>query len=180
TLAKKFKLPVHDKAESQEICFIEDDDYGRFLKEVYPESVKPGKIKDNQGNIVGQHEGIAFYTLGQRKGIGSHKSKPKYVIRIDREENTIIVGDQDDTLGKELVAEQVNYIDGEMERWKDGESLEIAAKIRYNSSEAEAILYPLAHDKARVVFKKLQRSITPGQSVVFYKGDEVLGGGIIS
>jgi tRNA-specific 2-thiouridylase len=183
-LAKKYDLPVHDKEESQEICFIEDDDYGRFLKEVFPEAVKPGPILDRDGNIMGMHGGIAFYTLGQRKGIGHHKGLPKYVIEIDREKNLIVIGDQEDTLGRELIACQVNYVSG---RAPEG-PLAITAKIRYNSPEAEAVLYPLRDDEGsdgrrgmvRVVFKKPQRAITPGQSVVFYKGEEVIGGGIIS
>ena len=177
-LAKDLGLPVHDKDESQEICFIEDDDYGRFLKEVYPEAVKPGPILDREGNVLGMHGGIAFYTLGQRKGIGSHQGLPKYVIQIDQEKNAIVIGDQEDTLGKELIASQVHYISGEIPQ----EPLEVTAKIRYNSSEAEAMLYPQAQerDRAKVIFREPQRAITPGQSVVFYKGDEVIGGGIIS
>jgi tRNA-specific 2-thiouridylase len=170
--AKQLGLPVHDKEESQEICFVEDDNYVQFLKEQCPEVVKPGPIVDELGKVVGEHEGIAFYTLGQRKGIGSHRGKPKYVIKIDRQNNTIVVGDQEDTLGSELVADQITYVSGEAPT----EPLNITAKIRYNAPEAEAVLYP----EARVVFARPQRSITPGQSVVFYKGDEILGGGIIS
>jgi len=173
-IAKDLKLPVHDKEESQEICFVEDDDYGRFLKEVYPEAVQPGPIVDKSGNKVGQHDGIAFYTLGQRKGIGSHKGQPKYVIGIDRESNSIIIGDDIDTLGTELIADQVNYVSGKLPE----KPLNVMAKIRYNSQEEEAVLYP--GDRVKVVFSEPQRSITPGQSVVFYKGEEVLGGGIIS
>jgi tRNA-specific 2-thiouridylase len=175
-MAKDLGLPVAEKEESQEICFVEDDDYGRFLKEVYPEAVRPGPILDKDGNILGMHGGIAFYTLGQRKGIGSHRGLPKYVVQIDQERNAIVIGDQDDTLGRELIADHVNYVSGE----EIQEPLEVTAKIRYNSPEAPAVLYPMKKDKAKVIFKKPQRSITPGQSVVFYKGDEVIGGGIIS
>ena len=174
-LAKDFGLPVHNKEESQEICFIEDDDYGRFLKEIYPEAVKPGPILDKDGNIVGMHGGIAFYTLGQRKGIGSHRGLPKYVIEIDQEKNLIVIGDREDTFGKELIAERVSYVSGEVPQ----EPLEVKAKVRYNSPEAEAVLHPVEGDKAKVIFKKPQRAITPGQSVVFYKKDEVIGGGIV-
>lgn len=174
-IARDLDLPVHDKEESQEICFVEDDDYGRFLKEVYPEAVKPGPILDREGNILGRHGGIAFYTLGQRKGIGYHKGLPKYVIEIDQEKNAVVIGNEEDTLGTELIADQMSYVSGKpLEK-----PLEGTAKIRYNSPEAEAVLYPLENDNARVVFKKPQRAITPGQSVVFYKGDEVIGGGII-
>lgn len=174
-MAKGLGLPVAEKEESQEICFVEDDDYGRFLKEVYPEAVKPGSIMDQKGNILGMHGGIAFYTLGQRKGIGAHKGLPKYVIQIDREKNAIVIGDQEDTLGNEVTAGQLNYVSGEA----PPAPLDVTAKIRYNSPEAPAVLYPLDKGEARVVFKKPQRAITPGQSMVFYKGDEVIGGGII-
>jgi tRNA-specific 2-thiouridylase len=150
-LAKRYDLPVAEKEE-------------------------PGRILDKMGNIVGQHDGIAFYTLGQRKGIGSHKGNPKYVVGIDRVRNVIIIGDQDDTLGKELKADQVMYVSGTT----PDKPLKIKAKIRYNSREEAAVLEPTSDSKAKVVFEKSQRSITPGQSVVFYKGDEVIGGGIIS
>jgi tRNA-specific 2-thiouridylase len=174
-LARKFGLPVHDKEESQEICFIEDDDYGRFLKEIYPEAVKPGPILDKDGNIVGMHGGIAFYTLGQRKGIGHHKGLPKYVVQIDREKNLIVIGDEEDTLGSELIAEQMSYVSGKQPE----KALEGSAKIRYNSSEAPAVLYPMEGNKAKILFRKPQRAITPGQSVVFYEREEVIGGGVI-
>jgi len=180
TTAKDLGLAVHDKEESQEICFIEDDNYGRFLKEVCPEAVKPGPILDMKGNVVGKHDGIAFYTLGQRKGVGAHRSLPKYVVRIDVEKNAVIIGDQEDTLGTELIADHINYVSSQ-EPFKP---LDVMAKIRYNSTEEPAVLYPLekdnGQDKVKVIFKKPQRAITPGQSVVFYKGDEVLGGGIIN
>ena len=170
--ARKFKLPVAEKEESQEICFVEDDDYGRFLREFVPEAVRPGPILDRGGNIVGMHGGIAFYTIGQRKGIGHHRGNPKYVVEIDRENNSIVIGDDEETLRKELVAEDISFVSGKVA----AEPLEVTAKIRYNSPEAEAVLYP----DAKVVFKKPQRAVTPGQSVVFYKGDEVVGGGIIN
>ncbi|MFH1577079.1 MAG: tRNA 2-thiouridine(34) synthase MnmA, partial [Candidatus Margulisiibacteriota bacterium] len=161
-LAKDLDLPVAEKAESQEICFVEEDDYGRFLKETYPEAVQPGQIVDKAGNVVGQHDGIAFFTLGQRKGIGHHKGQPKYVIRLDRENNAVVIGDKEDTLGKELIAEQVSYISGTVPKGP----LAVMAKIRYNSSEVEAVLEPELC-RARVTFEEAQQSITPGQSVVF-------------
>jgi tRNA-specific 2-thiouridylase len=175
-IARDLELPVAEKEESQEICFIEDDDYGRFLKEVYPQAIKPGQILDKKGNTVGTHNGIAFFTLGQRKGIGSHCSKPKYVVQIDREKNVIVIGDQKETLGNELIADGISYVSGLVPQ----EPLNVTAKIRYNSPDAEAVLYPFEDNKAKIIFKKSQRAITPGQSVVFYKGDEVIGGGIIS
>jgi tRNA-specific 2-thiouridylase len=175
--AKELKLPVADKKESQEICFIEDDDYVRFLKEKVPEAVKPGPILDREGNVVGEHEGIAFYTIGQRKGVGAHKGQPKYVIGIDPVKNAVIIGDDEDTLKSELKAEAVSFISGEI----PSEPLAVTAKIRYNSTEAEAVLLPGGEGNGvRVEFEEPQRAVTPGQSVVFYKGDEVIGGGIIS
>ncbi|MFA5839513.1 MAG: tRNA 2-thiouridine(34) synthase MnmA [Candidatus Margulisiibacteriota bacterium] len=181
--AKQLNLPVADKVESQEICFIEDDDYVRFIKEKCPEAVKPGPIVDLSGKVVGQHEGIAFYTIGQRKGIGAHLGEPKYVVRIDAPHNTVVIGNDNDTLGKELTAREVNFISGVVPT----ESLNITAKIRYNSLEADATLTingkgnteSRSENIAQIVFKQPQRSITPGQAVVFYQNDEVLGGGII-
>lgn len=175
-IARDLKLPVAEKEESQEICFIEDDDYGRFLREVIPEAVKPGPILDKQGNVVGTHGGIAFYTIGQRKGIGAYQGNPKYVIEIDRGNNSVIIGDQDDAFASELTAEQVSFISGK----PPFQSLAVSAKIRYNSPEAEAVIFLEGENGAKVVFKKPQRAVTPGQSVVFYQGEEVIGGGIIS
>jgi tRNA-specific 2-thiouridylase len=197
-IAKDLDLPVHDKEESQEICFVEDKDYGRFLKEINPEAVKPGPILDRLGNILGMHGGIAFYTLGQRKGIGAHQGLPKYVVEIDQKNNAIVIGDDEDTFGSELIADQVCFVSEKSPE----KPLDIKAKIRYNSPETDAVLYPLgkekdkdkpldvargkeqdkgekAEEKVKVIFKEAQRSITPGQSVVFYKGEEVIGGGII-
>jgi tRNA-specific 2-thiouridylase len=175
--ARELELNVAEKEESQEICFIEDDDYGRYIRENIPDAVKPGPILDKSGKVVGEHQGIAFYTIGQRKGIGAHKGEPKYVIALDPERNAVIIGDDRDLMRSELLAEDVTFISGE---WPTG-SLDITAKIRYNSVEAEAVLHVGDEgQKVRVVFKEPQRAVTPGQSVVFYKGDEVLGGGIIS
>lgn len=170
--ARKLKLPVADKKESQEICFVEDDDYIRFLKEQCPETVRLGPILDQMGKVIGEHAGIAFYTIGQRKGIGAHRGEPKYVIGIDPEKNAVIIGDDKDSLKKELTAEDLSFVSGKA----PASPLSVRAKIRYNSHEEEAILYP----EGKVVFTKPQRAITPGQSVVFYQGDEVLGGGIIN
>jgi tRNA-specific 2-thiouridylase len=174
--ARELDLPVAEKEESQEICFVEDDDYGRFIREAIPEAVKPGKIIDKNGKQIGEHEGIAFYTIGQRKGVGAHHGIPKYVVSLDRENNTVIIGDQTDLLANELIADQVSLISGE---WPT-EPLEVTAKIRYNAAEAKAEVRWLDGKMVRVEFAKPQRAVTPGQSVVFYRGEEVIGGGIIS
>ena len=174
--AKEMGLPVAEKPESQEICFVEDDDYGRFIREQAPELVKPGNIVDRAGHVVGQHEGIAFYTIGQRKGIGHHRGEPKYVVAIDPVKNTVTIGNDPDTLKSELTATEVTFISGE----PPVGSMEITAKIRYNAPEAEAKLQAGEMGNGiRVKFKEPQRAVTPGQSVVFYQGDEVLGGGLI-
>lgn len=173
-IAKDLNLPVHDKKESQEICFIEDDNYSKFLKENAPEVVKPGNIVDKEGNLIGQHNGIAFYTIGQRKGIGAHKEK-LYVVKIDARTNTIYIGPQKEAFGKILTAANLSFTSGIF----PSEPLEISAKIRYNSPGAKAVLSPIGTNTARVEFGEPQLAITSGQSVVFYKGDEVLGGGII-
>jgi tRNA-specific 2-thiouridylase len=169
--AKELKLSVAEKPESQEICFVEDDDYGRFIRENAPELIKPGPIVDREGKEVGRHEGIAFYTIGQRKGIGHHRGEPKYVIGIDPARNAVIIGSDKETLKSELVATELTFVSDEVPTGP----LVISAKIRYNSPEASATLYP----DGRVMFDKPQRAVTPGQSVVFYQGEEVLGGGLI-
>lgn len=176
--AGELGLPVAEKKESQEICFVEDDDYVRFLKEHCPEAVKPGDILDQQGKVVGQHEGIAFYTIGQRKRVGAHRGEPKYVIKIDREKNTVIIGDKEDTLAKELIADEVVFISG----IQPSGPIAVTAKIRYNSPEAEAVVRmgkAQEQAQAQVMFKYPQKAVTPGQAVVFYDGEEVIGGGVI-
>ena len=173
-LARDYELKTHDKEESQEICFIPDDDYKRFLKENYPRIYKPGPILDKQGNQLGEHEGLPFYTIGQRRGLGLESNKKWYVIDLDSERNAVIVGDNEDTFAKELVAEQLNWIVFE----ELMEPIEVEAKIRYNTPAAKATIYPMGRG-ARVVFAQPQRAITPGQSVVFYDREIVVGGGII-
>ncbi len=170
--AKALNLAVADKPESQEICFVEDDDYGRFIRENAPELVRPGPIIDRTGKVVGEHQGIAFYTIGQRKGVGHHRGAPKYVVGLDRERNAVVIGDDADLLKTELTARELSFVAG---KGPTGPMV-ITAKIRYNGSEAAATLMP----DGKVVFEQPQRAVTPGQSVVFYQREEVLGGGLIS
>jgi len=173
-IAGELKLPVAKKKESQEICFVEDDDYGRFLKDKISETAKPGPIIDKTGREIGRHEGIIHYTIGQRKGIGAHAAK-KYVTGIDLEKNAIIIGEDSDLLEKELVATKLNFISGIFPK----KHIDLSAKVRYNGPDAPAELIPLNGKRIKVRFQKPQRAVTPGQSVVFYKGEEVIGGGII-
>lgn len=173
-IAKKNNLPVADKPESQDICFIEGSDYGAFIKENAPELVKPGNIVDTMGKIVGEHQGIAFYTIGQRKGIGAHQGEPKYVVKINVEKNEVVIGSDVQLCQKELIADDLKFVSGIV----PDQPLKVAAKIRYNSMEAPAQVN-IRSGIARVSFDEPQRAVTPGQAVVFYDGDEVVGGGII-
>lgn len=174
-IALKRGLPVAQRPESQEICFVPDNDYPRFLKEKIPEACRPGPIVDVNNQILGQHNGIIHYTIGQRRGMGIAAPHPLYVLAIHRDKNTIVVGANDQLYEKRLLASGINLI--AMEKLED--SLEVKARIRYKHKEAKALLKPLNSIQAMVEFEKPQRAITPGQAVVFYDGEVVLGGGII-
>jgi len=167
-IARTIGLAVADKPESQD--FIAGGHH-TFIKT----EPKPGPVVDRHGNTLGQHPGIAFYTIGQRKGLGISSSEPLYVTGIDQERNTIIAGTKKEVYGDELIAFEPNWI--AMEELK--QPLEVKAKIRYRHSEAEATVTPLDEVKVRVKFREPQMAITPGQAVVFYDGDVVVGGGTI-
>lgn len=174
-LAAEFGLSVANKPESQEICFVPNDDYKGFLAEKSPDALKPGNIVDIHGQVVGQHQGLPLYTIGQRKGLGIAAGKPLYVVNLDFDKNQVIVGSNEDVFSSELIADDLNFI--------TIDSLEnpiaVSAKIRYGSHEGTSIVTPLANGSVHVKFDRPQRAITPGQSVVFYDGDLVIGGGII-
>jgi len=174
-IARRMGLPVADKPQSQEICFIPDDDYGAFIKAHVPDAEKPGPVLDAKGNVIGRHRGIIFHTIGQRKGLGIAFAKPLYVIAIDAERNAIIVGTKEKTLGDELVASDLNWIAID----KPTYPLVTHARIRYRHPEAEAVVTPLDEARAEVKFTQPQPAITPGQAVVFYDEDTLIGGGTI-
>jgi tRNA-specific 2-thiouridylase len=174
-IARKAGLPVAEKPDSQEICFV-NTNYKDFLKERAVERIKPGPILDTSGKVLGQHEGIAFYTIGQRRGLGISAGRPLYVVNIDPEKNAIIVGEEKDLFTKEFQAEKINWIAFDSLTQK----IRAYAKIRYNFEEKPAEIHPLESGNVKVVFDEPQKSVTPGQSVVFYDGDLVLGGGIIA
>lgn len=177
-LAKEFKLPVADKPGSQEICFI-DGDYRQFLKEKletkYHLTMQPGPILDQGGQVLGRHQGIAFYTIGQREGLGIALGYPAYVTAIDAKKNALIIGKEAEVFSRGLIAKAVNWlITG-----RPAKVVETRVKIRYNHREAAAQIIPLKAGRLKIIFRKPQRAITPGQSAVFYKRDIVLGGAVI-
>jgi len=174
-LARELGLKVATKPESQEICFIPDNNYGDFLKDQMPEAVRAGPIIHRDGRVLGQHDGIIFYTIGQRRGLGISTRRPLYVVAIDKSKNTVIVGEEKDLYGDQLIASDVNWV--AVERVK--RPTRIKAKIRYRHQEADALLTPLDHDRTHIRFENPQKAITPGQAVVFYDGDLVIGGGTI-
>ncbi len=173
--ALKRGLPVASRPESQEICFIPDNDYGRFLSERYPDLALPGPIVDKEGTVLGQHPGIIHFTVGQRRGIGLAAPHPLYVLEIRARENMIVVGPNQDLYRRGLLAGRLNWI-----AWpRLDRPFRGAVRIRYKHKETQANIIPLPGEKVSVEFERSQRAITPGQSVVFYNEDVVLGGGII-
>jgi tRNA-specific 2-thiouridylase len=174
-IAEEHNLLIAKKPDSQEICFIPDNDYVKFLKEHMNEKIKEGNITDKNGKILTKHKGIINYTIGQRKGLGLSESEPLYVVKLDKENNNVIVGNEEDIYSNEVYAEDINYLLLD----NINEPINITAKIRYSAKEEKAILYPLTNNTAKVVFENKQRAVTPGQSIVFYIDDYVLGGGKI-
>ncbi|HNW39189.1 MAG TPA: tRNA 2-thiouridine(34) synthase MnmA [Candidatus Omnitrophota bacterium] len=172
-LARNFALKLAEKQDSQEICFLPDGKYGDFIKTGKQYPVQPGKFVDKNGNVLGQHQGIAFYTIGQRHGIGVAAGYPVYVTRINAKNNQVILGARPEAYKSEFIMNAVHFL-GEIPKKK----IEIKVRIRYNHQEARATVYP-GKSKMRVVFKQPQFAITPGQSAVFYNQDLCLGGGII-
>lgn len=168
-------LVVADKDESQEICFIPDNDYRRFLREAASGRIERGPIVDTSGTIVGEHAGLAFYTVGQRRGIGIAARTPLYVVTLDTGSNTVVVGEEHDLWQREFTVNEVSFVSGQFPVGP----MVCSAKIRYRGPEAPAVVEPLADGKMRVVMDRPQRAIAPGQAAVFYDGEEVLGGGII-
>ncbi|MCX7842490.1 MAG: tRNA 2-thiouridine(34) synthase MnmA [Clostridia bacterium] len=174
-IAGKIGLCVAGKPDSQEICFVEDNDYGRFIRENTDYEIAPGDFVDTRGNILGRHKGIVHYTVGQRKGLGISFGKPMYVVEIDVQRNRVVLGDDSEVFSNALIAEDINFISIDSLK----EPQRVKAKIRYSAKEADAEVIPLEDGCVQVVFDAPQRAVTPGQSVVFYDGDIVVGGGVI-
>jgi tRNA-uridine 2-sulfurtransferase len=180
-VAREHHLAVAEKAESQEICFVPDGNYAGFIDR-YLEAEDagdrlpgPGEIVDTSGEIVGQHTGIHRYTIGQRRGIGIANERPLYVLSIDAKKNRVVVGEQEELPGREFTAAGVNWIACD----SPVTPVRARVRIRYRHAEASATITPLENWRAQVVFDEPQRAITPGQATVFYREDEVVGGGWI-
>jgi tRNA-specific 2-thiouridylase len=173
--ARQLGLRVHDKPESQEVCFIQETSYHPFLSERLKESIEPGFILDKDGKVLGRHKGIPFYTIGQRRGLRLAKGKPLYVIGIDGEKNEIVVGGEEEVYEGTFIVDSVNWIVPQ----KMIASHNTQVKIRYNHPGSEASLSPKRENEVEVRFESSQKAITPGQAAVFYDGEAVLGGGWI-
>ncbi len=174
-MAEELALPAADKSESQEVCFAPDNDYGEFLEKYISESISPGPIINREGKVIGEHRGIIFYTVGQRRGIGVSGREPLYVIAIDAKKNTIIVGRREEVYSNKLRAVSVNYIAVES---LEG-PLNAKVRVRYSHEPSDAVVSPLDDEDVHVEFSEPQWAITPGQAVVFYDGDVLVGGGTI-
>jgi tRNA-uridine 2-sulfurtransferase len=169
-----FGLKVAEKQDSQEICFLPDGKYGDLIKAQGPDCVKPGKLVDKHGNILGLHQGVPFYTIGQRQGLGIAKGYPLYVTQINAKNNRITLGLRQDACKSEFLLSDLHFLTKPFKK-----KIEIKVRIRYNHKEAQAVVFPPSQHKQRIIFKEPQFAITPGQSAVFYDRDIVLGGGII-
>ena len=175
-LARDHKLPCAERRDSQDICFVPHGDYKKVLRQHAGENAfVPGPFKDHQGKIVGEHQGIGYYTVGQRERLGIALGYPAYVYRISLTENTIYVGPRECLLSKGLIAADVHLLGL---KFSDQPVL-LSVKIRYNASDISAKVIILDNGKVRVDFDRPQEAVTPGQSVVFYQDDIVLGGAII-
>lgn len=173
--ARQAGLINADKSDSQDICFVPDGDYTRFLQEYGGVKMIPGDFVDRAGHVLGRHKGLPCYTTGQRKGLGVSAGKHVYVLRKNAQDNTILLGDNEELFTSVLTADQVNWISGET----PASPLRVTAKTRYSQTEAAATVHPLPDGRIRVEFDVPQRAITAGQAVVLYDGEQVLGGGTI-
>ena len=174
-IARERGLPTADKAESQEICFVPDDDYAGFVEQHAPDAAQPGAIVDEDGRELGRHAGVHRFTVGQRRGLGLASSRPRYVLEVRPATATVVVGDEESLLSDEAPVRGVNWLSvAEPER-----ELRARVRIRYRHHEAAATICPLPGARAQIRFDEPQRAITPGQAAVFYDEDVCLGGGWI-
>jgi len=175
-LARKWSLPVAGKPESQDICFVPYRSYTEFIERYAPESIQEGAIIDESGQEVGRHRGVAFHTVGQRRGLGIAVGEPRFVTKIDPSLNVVQVGPMEQLLRTECLADDLNWVATK----PIDAPIRARARLRYRANEAEATIYPTEDGRSRVVFDEPQRSVTPGQAIVFYWDDVVVGGGTIA
>jgi len=175
SLAEEWELVTAQKPDSQELCFVPKNDYAGYLEQSRPESVRSGEIVDGSGRILGNHRGVAFYTVGQRKGLGITTSSPQYVVALDAAANQVIIGDRAEALASQLQVAQVRYVDGA----PPASSYSGTVKIRYNMDPAPAIWDPQDEQTASVQFVDPQWAIAPGQVAALYDGDQLVAGGRI-
>lgn len=173
-IARELGFTVADKAESQDLCFSTDPQ--GFIREQAGDKIVPGEIVDTQGKVLGQHQGIVNYTIGQRRGLGLAAPEPLYVLRLEPDTARVVVGTKEDTLGSSLTAEAINWVSIA----EPAEPFEADVKIRYRSAPARAVCEPTGDGKLKIRFFEPQNAITPGQVVVLYDGDLVLAGGLIA
>ena len=173
--ARQAGLINADKSDSQDICFVPDGDYGAFLQEYGHVTMTPGDFVDQAGHVLGRHKGLPCYTIGQRKGLGVAAGRHVYVLHKDEQNNTITLGSNEALFSSRLTAGAVNWIEGRAPE----KPLRVTAKTRYSQTEAPATVTPLPDGRIQVDFDQPQRAITPGQAVVLYDGEVVLGGGTI-
>jgi tRNA-uridine 2-sulfurtransferase len=174
-LARNLDLPVAEKPESQDICFVPDNDYEAFLRRRRPELFRPGPVLDVSGNVLGQHEGIAGFTKGQRKGLGLAFGERRYVVRLDPERNAVVLGTEDDARGRVVEAGDARWVSGRA----PAEPFRAHASVRYQSKGGDALVEPLGDGRVRVTFDEPQWAPTPGQAIVFWQGEFTIGGATI-
>lgn len=174
-IAEDINLRVAHKPDSQEICFIPDNDYAKFIEENSGEKILAGNFVNSAGEIIGRHKGITHYTVGQRKGLNLNLGRPGFVLEIRPETNEVVIGTNNEVFSDKLYANNLNFMSIE-----DLEgSMEVEAKIRYSHKGAKCTITKVGEDEIECVFEEPQRAITPGQAVVFYKDDYIVGGGTI-
>lgn len=174
-IASSFDFEVGSKSDSQEICFVPDNNYSGFVERQINTVIPKGNFVDREGNILGKHQGIIHYTVGQRKGLGVTFGKPMYVVEINPKTNEVILGSNDEVFATTLIADQVNFIMFD----ELTEPVNLQAKVRYSAKPANCIVSKVDDETIRVVFEDAQRAITPGQAVVFYDNDYLAGGATI-
>ena len=174
-IAKGINLRIANKPDSQEICFIPDKDYAKFITEYTGEEVKEGNFVTPEGKVIGKHKGIIHYTVGQRKGLNLAMGHPVFVLAIRPDTNEVVIGNADEVYSNKLYAGNLNFMSIED---LDGEMV-VDAKIRYSHKGSKCTIRKVSEDKVECVFEEPQRAVTPGQAVVFYDGDYVVGGGTI-